>query len=72
MILSGSQKLKQYPERIYVGPDEPLDVRRKNIFERIQKRAIRDGKRVVAENDTLIIDGVTVFSLSTGYVNLPL
>ena len=42
-----------------MGPDDPVDVRRKKIFDRLKNRAVRDGiKTMRVDSDTLIIDDV--------------
>ena len=41
----------------------------KNSFDQLKYRAQREGKRVEINNDVLVIDGVAVFSLSSGRIN---
>ena len=56
---------------IYISPDEPLEIRRKNTLERLKSRAIRESKEVDCNvNGVLVIDGVQVFSLKDEYLNL--
>jgi hypothetical protein len=70
IILSKCSKLKSYSKRgIFILPDEPVEVRRKNTVERLKYRAEKDGKSVLITDNILIIDGVKVFSLQTGYLN---
>jgi hypothetical protein len=69
LILSKCSKLKQYGQRgIFIAPDEPLEARRKNTFERLKYRAERAGKRVVVTDGVLSIDDVEVYSLQNGYL----
>jgi hypothetical protein len=68
IILRSSWKLKSFPERIYISPDEPLDVRRKHTLERIKTRAERDGKSVDVQNDVLFVDNTAVYSLEEGLI----
>lgn len=69
LILKTSWKLKSYSERIFVGPDEPLEMRRRRTLERINYRAVRDGKSVTVNDDVLYIDGVATFSLRDGFLH---
>jgi len=67
IILSKCSKLKNYSKKgIFIVPDEPVEIRRKNTFERLKYRAEKDGKHVLITDDVLIIDGAKVFSLQTG------
>jgi len=62
--------LKHYKQAgIFIAPDESPDVRRKNTFDRLQSRAMEEGKKVVITDDVLSINDVSVFSLQTGYLN---
>ena len=70
IILQTCWKLKNYRERVYIWADEPIEVRRSKIFERIKNRALRDNKIVVVDNDLLIVDNVPVYSLISGYVRV--
>ena len=70
LILNDSRKLKSCHQRIYVGPIEPLNIRRKRIFDRLKYKATKDGKSVITANDILVVDGVQVFSLTAGYLNV--
>lgn len=71
LILNGTRKPEDYHQRIYISPDEPLDTRRKRIFDRLKHKAIMNGKSVNEENGTLVVDGIVVLSLSAGYVTQP-
>ena len=68
LILKSTWKLKTYPDRVFIGPDESLEVRRKNTLERLKYRAEREGKSVVVIDDRLQIDDVVVFTLKDGYI----
>ena len=69
LLLNRCRKLKDYTHRsIYIGPDEPLDVRRKQTFDRLQHRAEREGKPVNVSNGVLHVDGRAVFSLADGFI----
>ena len=39
VVLSSCAKLKNYSSRVFISPDEPPDVRRKIVFERIKDKA---------------------------------
>jgi hypothetical protein len=54
--------------RIFVAPDESLEVRRKRMFDRMKSHAEHDGKVVAVDNGVLSVDGVPVFSLSAGKI----
>jgi type II secretory pathway component HofQ len=73
LVVIGANKLAQCEEfkRIYVSPDEPLDVRRKATLERLKKRAERERKTVNISNGVLIIDDEVVFSLNEGFGKKP-
>jgi hypothetical protein len=74
ILLSARPKLKDYSiagnndARVYIHPDEPLDARRKQTFDRLKRKAESDGSLVTILNDTLFIDGVAVFSVQSGYI----
>jgi hypothetical protein len=57
LVVIGANKLAQCEEfkRIYVSPDEPLDVRRKATLERLKKRAERERKTVNISNYIIIL-----------------
>ena len=56
LLLNKSSKLKGYTQRgIFIAPDEPDDVRRKQTFERLKYRAERAGKCVEVSNNVLSI-----------------
>jgi len=68
LVLSSCSKLKNFGGRIFIAPDESLEVRRKRIFDRIKSRAVHDGKDVAVTNGVLSVDGINVFSLKDGKI----
>jgi hypothetical protein len=69
LILSSRQKLKDYtPHRIFINPDEPLEVRRKATLDRLKKKYESDGKVVTVADGCLIVDNEVMFSLENGFV----
>lgn len=69
-IPSKCMNLKHYTERgILIAADEPIDVRRKNTFDRLKNRAEREWKSVGVVDRILPTDGNAVFSLTTGHIN---
>lgn len=67
LILGSSYKLKDFGSRIFVVPDESVEVRRKRMLERIKSHAECDGKSVVVTSDgVLVVDGISVFSIKDG------
>ena len=71
LVLNSCQKLRNYPQRIFIASDEPADVRRKATMERLRYRANRDGKSVSVTDGVLYIDTVATYSLSSGYIRQP-
>jgi hypothetical protein len=71
VILSKCSSLKRYKQAgIFVVPDEPVQVRRKNMLDRLKSRAMNEGKTTVVTDGVLFINDVPVFSLQTGYLNM--
>lgn len=68
LILYSCRKLASYPDRVFVSADEPIEVRRKQTFDRLQYRAGRNGKAVKIEDGVLFIDDVATFSLKDGFL----
>jgi len=68
-VPSCCSKLKNYPGRVFISPDEPLEARRKRVYERIKAKAERDGKTVIVDNDVLYVDGVAKYSLRDGAIH---
>ena len=67
VILAKSYQLKNYATRgIFVAPDETLEERRKRTMERMKVKATRAGDHVSIDDDTLIVNGTAVYSLSNG------
>ena len=70
LILSRASKMKQYNQRnIFIVSDEPLDVRRKQTFDRLKFCAERAGKRVSVNDGILFIDDVAEFLVVNGFLN---
>jgi hypothetical protein len=76
ILLSARRKLKDYrvtnheDARIYIHEDEPVDVRRKNTLVRLKRKAENEGKTVTVLDDVMSINGVAIFSLQSGYINI--
>jgi hypothetical protein len=71
IILNGCKELKHYSQRgIFIAPDEPVDVRRKQNFDRLKYRADRANKVVDVTDGVLSVDGTAVFSLKDGFINV--
>jgi hypothetical protein len=69
LVLSGCWKLKDYNSgRVFIRPDEPLDIRRQQTMTRLKQKAEREGKTVSVDGGVLCIDDIVVFSLSDGFV----
>jgi len=49
-----------------VYDDEPVETRRRRLFDKIKARAIANGKQVSVNDDILSKDGVAVFSFVNG------
>ena len=70
IILNGCSRLKHFSQRgIFISADEPLEVRRKQTFDRLKYRADQSKKLVNVTDGVLSIDGVAVFFLSAGFLN---
>jgi len=66
LILSNCYKLRDYRERVFIKPDESVEVRRKRSFDQLKRQAERDGKTVSVANGILTVDGSEVLSLRQG------
>jgi hypothetical protein len=73
IIVGNTRKLadsSEYSRKIYVSPDEPLNVRRQKTLKRLKERAMRDHKSCeVTTEGALLIDNEVVFTLQNGYVS---
>jgi hypothetical protein len=70
LIMSKRSKLKNYDQRgVFIDSDEPVAVRRKQTFDRLKRKAEREGKRVSVSDGTLCIDDIAVFSVRDGFLN---
>ena len=70
-VLSGSRKLTDVPEfrrSVYIYPDEPVEVRRRKMFDKMKASAVAEGKQVSITDDVLSVNGADVFSLSRGFI----
>jgi hypothetical protein len=68
VLSSSSYKMSQYPGKIFIAADEPLETRRKHMLGRLKRRAEHDGKVVSIVDGCLYVNGSVVFSLSDGKV----
>jgi len=69
LLVSGSYKLKNFREQVFIRPDETLETKRKQMLERIKVRAERKGKSVSVVGGVLSVDGVNVYSLGNGHIS---
>jgi len=51
---------------LYIRADEPVYVRRQQVFDHLKRKAENEGKTVMAENDALSVNGVLIFSIQSG------
>jgi len=75
LVLSNGRKLSTSDEfkSVYIVPDEPVEERRKKVLGRMRDRAVREKKSVsISEDGCLYVDGVIVYSLSSGKVSAPI
>lgn len=69
LILSKRSNLRNYSQSgIFIAPDEPLDVRRKQTMQRLKFRAERSNLSTSIINDTLYISNVATYSLVNGMI----
>jgi hypothetical protein len=73
IVLNGARRLANVNSlrRVFLSPDEPVDVRRRNTIERLKHKALRDGKCATVNDGVLLIDGIAVFSIVNGFVRQP-
>lgn len=72
VVLSGAHKLRGDVQfsRVFINPDEPLDVRRRNTLDRLKRKANSRGQVVlVSDEGVLSIDGIEIFCLQSGFMN---
>ena len=69
LLVSGSYKMKNFREQVFIHPDETLDTRRKQMLERIKVRAERESKSVSVDGGVLSVDSVNVYSLGNGHIS---
>jgi hypothetical protein len=68
LLLASCKKLKDFPDRVFVRPDETIDARRKKSFDWLKRKAEHENRNVVVNDGILSIDGVDVYSLRNGYI----
>ena len=71
LILDGAHKLAssaEYRHTVFIRPDQSLAGRRQAVLRRLKERVVKEGKSAVERDGCLFVDGVTVFSVSDGYV----
>jgi hypothetical protein len=68
IILNNSSKLNSYADRVFIAPDEPVDVRRQKALDRLKYRAERERRNVQLCSGILSIDGKAVISMETGFI----
>jgi hypothetical protein len=67
--MSKRSKLKNYDQRgVFIDSDEFVAVRHKQTFDRLKRKAEREGKRVSVSDGTLCIDDIAVFSVRDGFL----
>jgi len=68
-VVSGSWKLSTCDgfDRVFIRPDEPVDVRRRKSLDRLMKKASEGGRQVSLMDGVLYIDNKNVFSLENGF-----
>ena len=64
--MASCRRLKDYNERVFVRPDEPIEMRRKKTLDSLKWKAERDNKVVIVNDGVLSVDGVAVYSLRSG------
>lgn len=68
LVMSCCWKLKNYTSNVFISPDEPPEVRRKRVYERMKAKAESDGKVVTVVNDVLYVSGSARYSLKDGAI----
>lgn len=70
IILNGARKLAGVERfaRIFISPDDPLEVRRKKTLDRLKRTATKQNKIVTVINGVINIDGKDVFSVDSGFL----
>lgn len=66
LIHSKQNELKNTSRVVFIAANEPVEVRRKQTFNRLKYNAERSGKTVNVINDVLFVDYVPTFSRSQG------
>jgi len=69
IVIIKCSKLKNYNQSgMFIVPNESVEMRRINTFERLKYRVERAGQHVVVSDGILVVNGVNVFSLQIGFV----
>lgn len=70
-MLNGGRKLREISEfsHVYITADEPTEARCKKTFERLKAKAEREHKAGSVSSGVLSVDGIELFSLSSGFIN---
>ena len=66
LLLASCAKLRAYPDRVFIRPDETVEARRRKTFDWLKQKAERESRNVVVNDEILCIDGVDVYSLRNG------
>jgi len=69
LLLSNTFKLKSYDAKIFVVPDEPLEVRRKCQLHRLKAKAEHEGKSVSFFMKVCLLMGLSCLPLKTDSLN---
>jgi orotidine-5'-phosphate decarboxylase len=70
-VVGGARKLANAEgyDGVYVSADEPAEVRRKRVIERLKSRAVRAGQEAIVSLDgVLSLNGIEVYSVSRGRI----
>ena len=71
IVVNGSRRLADVPEfrgMVYIHADEPPEVRRLKMLNRLKMRAVAAGQKVLVKDDMLFVDDNAVFSSISGFV----
>jgi ribosome-associated translation inhibitor RaiA len=72
LVLSNARKLAEKPDFRHIGfaPDEPIEIRRKNIMKRLLSKATNEGKptSIIDNGNELYINDELVFTLRDGFI----
>jgi hypothetical protein len=71
LVVGGARKLANAEgyDGVYVSADEPAEVRRNRVIERLKSRAVRAGQEAIVSLDgVLSLNGTEVYSVSRGRI----